>query len=141
MILLDTHALVWWQQEPSPLPTRVWDRIARAKRVYVSAISCWEVATLASRGRIQMDRPLGQWIADMRAEPQIRLHPLSPDAAIQVLELERTGFHPDPADRLLYATALGLGVPFITRDARIRRYARSAPPRLGVEVLWDEVTS
>jgi PIN domain nuclease of toxin-antitoxin system len=33
--------------------------------------------------------------------------------------------HRDPADRLLIASAIGLGCPLVTHDDRIRRFART----------------
>lgn len=137
LILLDTHALVWWQQDPSPLPTSVARRIASADRVHVSAMTCWEVATLVASERVHLDRTLNQWLADMRDDEQIAMVPLVPDAAIRVADLDASGFHRDPADRLLYATALGLGVPFATRDSRMHAYSASAPSRLRVDCVWD----
>jgi PIN domain nuclease of toxin-antitoxin system len=54
------------------------------------------------------------------ALPGIRLAPLEP--AISV----RSANHPDPADRIIVATALENAVPIITPDDRIRGRARSA---------------
>ncbi|HEV2845207.1 MAG TPA: PIN domain-containing protein, partial [Thermoanaerobaculia bacterium] len=39
------------------------------------------------------------------------------------------GFHGDPADRLIVATAIETGVPLVTRDRQIRDFGR-------VDVLW-----
>ncbi|MCE7884757.1 MAG: type II toxin-antitoxin system VapC family toxin [Actinobacteria bacterium ATB1] len=138
MILLDTHALVWWQEDPSPLPERVVRRIEESGRTYVSTVTCWEVATLVARGRVHLDRTLGEWLADMRAEESIVITPLGAEAAIRTADLDATGFHRDPADRLLYATALGLDVTFLTRDSRMHDYSAHAPRRLRVECAWDE---
>ena len=52
MIVLDTHAWVWWVNG-DVLPARVRRRIDEAvkeRAVYVSSISAWEVAQLAERG-------------------------------------------------------------------------------------------
>lgn len=138
MILLDTHALIWSQMAPSPLPERVRDRIAKAERQVISAVTCWEVSTLLAKGKLGLDRPLRQWLADLRADPQVQLVSLTPDASVLMHELERTGFHADPADRLLYATALTLGIPFLTKDTRVHAYASSElPAHLRAECVWD----
>ena len=137
MILLDTHALVWWQAGSERLPRRLRERIDAASSVHVSAVSCWEVATLVARGRIRLDRPLRQWVSDM-GDPAntVTLVPLDPFAAVLAADLDAAGFHPDPADRLLYAPAHGLGVPFATADARMRRFASDAPTHLRVACVW-----
>ena len=43
--------------------------------------------------------------------------------------------HRDPTDRLLIATAIGLGCPLVTYDDRIRRFARTRGSRYGFVVL------
>lgn len=137
MILADTHALVWWQAGSRRLPRSVRSRFDRGSVVHVSSVSCWEVATLVSKGRVELDRPLRQWVADM-ADPttSIGLVPLDPYAAVLAAELDVTGFHRDPADRLLYATALTLGIPFATADERMHDFSHKAPSPLRVACLW-----
>ena len=133
-LLLDTHALIWWQAKSKKLSRRVQTSIKRAEAVLVSAISCWEVATLVAQGRLKLDRSLDEWLADMEADSTIRVLPLSPQAAILSWELDRAGFHGDPADRLIYATAVEEMVPLATADERIRAFAISASP--AVRILW-----
>ena len=57
MIVLDTHALVWWLSDPARLPAkarRLIDGAVRDKQpVTVSSISFWEVAMLVDRGRLE----------------------------------------------------------------------------------------
>ena len=138
MILLDTHAVIWWQCEPSPLPRGPLERIESADRLVISAVTCWEVATLVARHRVALDRPFSEWLAALRADPRIHVQPLSPDAAILAAELDAAGFHSDPADRLLYASALTLDAPFMTRDQRMHEFAKAAPPRLLVDCVWGD---
>jgi PIN domain nuclease of toxin-antitoxin system len=56
---------------------------------------------------------------------------LTPSAAISAARLPE--FHGDPADRLIYATARELGVALVSKDTKIREYARR---RGDVEVIW-----
>jgi PIN domain nuclease of toxin-antitoxin system len=63
------------------------------------------------------------WFGRVLAGPGIKLAPFTPDIAIDASHLPGT-LHGDPADRLIVATARHLGLPIVTRDARILAYAR-----------------
>lgn len=134
MILLDTHALIWWQALDSKLSARAAAAIEEARSVFVSAVSCWEVGMLVTKGRVALNRDLSQWVADMESEPAIELVSLSPRAGVTTAALVQDGFPGDPADGLLYATAVELHVPFVTADTRIERYARDG--RIPCRIVW-----
>lgn len=96
----------------------------------VSAIRCWEVATLVRRGRIALDRDVRSWISGALAgDPPVEAVSVGPDVAVRAGELDER-FPGDSADRIILATAQTLGCRLITRDRRIRRYAPGA-------TLWD----
>ena len=133
MILLDTHVLLWWQAGGDRLSVRAAREIARADTVLVSPISCWEVAMLESRGRIALDRDVHAWVSDLLDNEGIEPAELTPQAAVGAGVLASAGFPGDPADRFLYATASELLVPFITKDAGIRAYAKTAGE---VRAIW-----
>jgi PIN domain nuclease of toxin-antitoxin system len=121
--LLDTHAWIWWVEGDRRLPRRVRDALdglPRGERPYLSAISLWEVATLVERGRVDFSVPLADWL-DAAAHPRsVRVVPITTAIAAEVAALPRT-FHRDPADRLMVASCRVLGVPLLTRDARLLR--------------------
>jgi len=133
-LLLDTHALIWWQAKSKRLSRSARAEMKRADTLLVSAVSCWEVATLLARGRIELDRSLDDWLDDMDADPQVELLALSPRAAIHAHALDRAGFHRDPADRLIYASAADLLVPLVTADERIHAFAKKSHP--AVRIVW-----
>ena len=135
-LLLDTHVLLWWQARSRKLSRRARAEIEAADALLVSAITCWEVATLLAHGRFALDRTIDEWLADMEAEPRVEVVPLSARAAIQALSLDRAGFHGDPADRLIYATAAEQMVPLITADERMRAFARGESAAVAVRVIW-----
>lgn len=124
MIVLDTHAWVWWVADPEKLSRRARQAIEGAMgkaSLYVSAISCWEVALLVRRGRLELRMPAPDWIARSEALPFLRFVPV--DTAIAVRSVGLAGpLHNDPADRIVIATTLSLGADLVTRDERIRRY-------------------
>jgi PIN domain nuclease of toxin-antitoxin system len=84
----------------------------------VAEISLWEVAMLASLGRIELRIPLREWLEAATAPPLVRRVGLSPAIAAEVAVLPES-FHRDPADRILVATARVLDATFFTQDDRI----------------------
>lgn len=105
------------------------ERAARGGVVRVSAISVWEVAMLEAKGRINLARPVDDWVHAALHAPGLRLLPLSPEIAIESTRLPGTP-HGDPADRILMASARHLGARLATCDRGILDY--SAGGRLKV---------
>ncbi|MHB8262894.1 MAG: type II toxin-antitoxin system VapC family toxin [Acidimicrobiales bacterium] len=130
MLMLDTHVLIWWVEGGTMLSSRARSAIAGSDSVLVSPISFWEVATLVEKGRIRLDRKPLRWVDDLIVSG-VQVAALTASAAVVAAQLE--GFHGDPADRFLYATARELGVPFVTKDQRIRSYAKR---HKDVTVVW-----
>jgi PIN domain nuclease of toxin-antitoxin system len=122
LVVLDTHAWIWWCDDPARLSQAACEAIADAGTIGVSAISCWEVAALALRGRITLDRDIPLWIEQALARPAVAALPVSPKVAVDAALLEREEFTGDPADRLIYATTRGAGARLVTRDARLREF-------------------
>ena len=121
MIVLDTATWIWRASDPKRLSTRALRAIDEAERLLVSAISVWEVAMLVAKRRIQLDRPVEQWVDIALALPGIQLVALEPAIAVRSTKLPGD-FHPDPADRMIVATALENAAPIVTPDERIRSY-------------------
>lgn len=88
----------------------------------MSAISCWEVAKLVEYGRLELPCPVVDWLEQALAYPGVRLLNLSPRIAVESTRLPG-GFHRDPADQIIVATARTLDVPLLTLDHRIRSSA------------------
>lgn len=126
MILLDTHVVLWWQAGGARLSARAAREIAKAEVLLVSPITCWEIATLAAKKRIALDREVHTWVRDLLADERVLAAPLTPQAATGAGLLQDSGFHGDPADRFLYATAREQLVPLVTKDDKIRSFARAS---------------
>jgi PIN domain nuclease of toxin-antitoxin system len=122
MVVLDTHAWLWWADAPERLSTRARDAIQGSDAIGVCSISCWEAAMLALRGRVGFDRDVGDWIRQALAAPGVVALSLTPKTAVAAALLEQDGFVADPADRLIYATAREAGAPLVTRDERLRSF-------------------
>ena len=129
-LLLDTHAWVWWVGGSPDLPPAVRRRVQVAfaeGRLWLSVISAWEVALLVQRERLVLRYPVREWIA--RAEALAGLRFLPVDTGIAIRSVELPGLHPDPADRLIVASAERLGATLVTKDERLRAYP-------GLATLW-----
>ena len=131
MIVLDTHAWIWWVASPDQLSEPALEAIEPArerKAIYISSISAWEVALLVRKGRLALTIPVEEWIARSEALPWVQFVPLDNQIALRSNHLPGE-LHEDPADRIIIATALTLGHPLISRDTKIRDYPH-------VESVW-----
>ena len=119
MILLDTHVWLWWASQPEKLSATARVEIESATEIGVSSISSWEVATLVRLGRIELDRPVDEWIGQALSHARVREIPITSSIACRAGALE--SFHGDPADGLIYSTALELRSTLLSRDSALRR--------------------
>ncbi|MGL4943181.1 MAG: type II toxin-antitoxin system VapC family toxin [Thermoguttaceae bacterium] len=117
MILIDTHILVWLCGESNRLSAEAYRVIQTAGRMKFSAITLWEVAMLRSKERIELNKPMLEWLEDVCNNPEFEMVPITPRIAARSGDLK---MHGDPADRIIVATALELGVPLLTADKAIR---------------------
>lgn len=91
------------------------DRALQSNEVAVSAISFWELEMLQRKKRIEIDYEVGLWRRLLLHEGLIEI-PVDGEVAIRAASL--TGFHNDPADRFVVATAMA-GHQLVTADRRI----------------------
>lgn len=121
MIVLDTHAWIWWRSDPRRLSANARQVIADADRLGLSSVSVWELGTLVRRGRISLDREVRHWVRQAVADPRVDVLPPDADVALAAALLD-DAFPGDPADRVIYATARHLDAPLLSRDERIARF-------------------
>jgi len=123
MIVLDTHAWVWWTIDPDQLSETQRERITRNEDdiIGVSAISCWEVAKLCEYGRLELPVGLAEWFRLALEYPGVSLMPLTPEVAIESTRLPGA-FHRDPSDQIIVATARVHQCPLVTSDDKIIDY-------------------
>jgi PIN domain nuclease of toxin-antitoxin system len=125
-LLLDTQVLVRLTDGNQKLGIRAREAIRLAyseDRAVVSAITPWEIALLVSKGRLTLEREVLTWIHTALAVPGVRLIPLEPEIAVASTRLPWE-MHPDPADRILVATARSLGATLVTADGALLEFAR-----------------
>lgn len=131
MIVLDTHALVWWVDGESLLSKKARTTIDRELdkgQIILSAISAWEIAMLVEKERLVLSMDVETWLATVAKIEVVRFMPVDSEIAINSVELPGK-FHRDPADRIIVATARKLAVPLVTQDDKIRAYSH-------VKTIW-----
>ncbi len=124
MIVLDTHAWIWWVSSPeflSETAKQIIDEAATEKNVFISSISTWEIAILVSRGRLKLTMSPADWVAASEALPFFDFVPVSNSLALKSVQLPGI-LHNDPADRIIIATTVSLGAVLVTKDEKIRNY-------------------
>lgn len=97
------------------------ERAVKNGRAFVSAMSAWELAMLASRGRLALGTSVNDWIDASREPPGVRFVDVPPDMAVDGAFLPAFP-HGDPADRIIVAAARSLGATLVTCDARLIAY-------------------
>jgi PIN domain nuclease of toxin-antitoxin system len=131
VIVLDTHALVWWLAGPEQLSPRALRAIKTAaanSEVAISAVSVFEIATLVRRGRLELGIDADRWFAALRSLPELIVEPISAEIAWAAggLDARLPG---DPADRIITATALALDAKLATPDEKLRAAAN-------IQTVW-----
>lgn len=124
MIVLDTHVWLWWLSNPEKLTapaSLAIDDGVRDEGIIISAISTWEIALLVSRGRLELAINYRDWIAKTEGLPFVRFVPVDNTIALRSIDLPGH-FHPDPADRIIAATAMTMGLALVTCDQKILGY-------------------
>lgn len=124
MIVVDTHALVWWASGDTLLSRRAKTAIEReldGGRIIVSTITAWEIAMLVERERLVLSMDVERWLATVTQIDAVQWMPVDVDVALKSVALPGE-FHKDPADRMIVATARRLAAPVVTKDEKIRAY-------------------
>ena len=125
MIVLDTHALVWWVNGDSRLSKPAADAIEVALSdeypVMISAITAWEIALLVDKNRLILTMDLDEWLDTVDSIEGVEWVPVNRQVAVDSVNLPGE-FHPDPADRLIVALARHENAELISADARIQAY-------------------
>ena len=131
MIVLDTHAWIWFTSSPEALSQKakkVVKAAVKEKKLLVSSISAWEVAILVKKGRLRLTMDVTDWIAIAENLPFIQFIPVTNSIAVKSVNLPLP-LHDDPADRIIIATALSTGASIVTKDKKISDYSH-------VKTIW-----
>ena len=119
MIVLDTHAWLWWVDAPRRLSRAAARAIERADRIGISTATVFEVADLVERRRIELDVPPRRWLREALSRRGVEPLPMTAEVALDAAQLR---FAVDPFDRIIYATARAEDAQLVTRDERMRAF-------------------
>lgn len=126
MSVVDTHALIWLRTgdaRPGTGARRALDDALSDEELAVSAMTFWEVAMLGSKGRLDSPEDGGMWRRELILQG---LTDIPVDGEIGTRANALPGFHADPADRIIVATAQA-GHRLVTGDERILAGAAALP--------------
>lgn len=123
-VLLDSHALHWWSAEPERLSKTAGRAVEQADELAVAAITWFELAWLAEHERILLTIPMRSWLGQLAQ--YVRTVGVTTAVAATAVSLP-SSFPGDPADRLIYATAVEHGWRLVTKDRRLRSHPHPRP--------------
>jgi PIN domain nuclease of toxin-antitoxin system len=123
-VVLDSHVVHWWSAEPDRISAAAGKAIGDADELAVADISWFELAWLAHHERIVVTIPIASWLLHLAT--QVRTIPVTPAIASAAVSLP-SSFPGDPADRLIYATAIETGWQLVTKDQRLLQHRHPHP--------------
>ena len=116
--LLDTHIWLWSLIDPTRLSRRVQRSLrSSSTELWLSPISVWELSVLVDKGRVRLNGDFADWVREAHKVVPLNEAPLTHEIALETHSVSLR--HPDPADRLLVATARVHELTLITADHRI----------------------
>lgn len=123
MIVLDTHIWIWWvddnQQRLTPKQRELIQQY-QPQGLGVSIISCWEIAKAVENQRLTLSCGVDEWLNTALRYPGVLLLDLTVPIVIESTKL--VGFHRDPGDQMIVATAKVNKCPVLTADQKILAY-------------------
>lgn len=118
-VLLDTHAVHWWSAEPNRMSAGATELLQQSEQLAIAAVSWYELAWLARHERIVVSIPIRGWLERLARE--LHTAGITPAIADTATSLP-SSFPGDPADRLIYATAIERGWKLVTKDRKLREH-------------------
>ena len=121
-LLLDTHVLLWWHDQPARLTETAYDAINDlGNDVFISVVNGWEIQIKAQLGKLTLPKPLHIILQEEQATNGFRLLPVTIE---HVYALDSFPLHHrDPFDRLLVAQALSESMRLVTHDRVVAKYS------------------
>lgn len=129
MILLDTHALLWWALDPGHLSRAGVDAVRLMEREggYASSISIWELGIKVQRRKLELPITVDELVRRLEEGGVVDLVAVDTTTWLRTLSLDWD--HRDPADRVIVATALIKQVPVLTKDSALHAFD-------GIDCVW-----
>ncbi len=121
-LLLDTHVLIWAQQDSSKLGKRTRRALLNSNNaLWISSVTSLELSRLVWGNRLELGRSISEWMQQAIDSLGLNTNPMDNRIAIEAYQLPEP-IHSDPADRLLLATTRIHGHKLVTADDRLLNY-------------------
>ena len=119
-LLLDTHAFLWLDNEPSRLSSTIQALCQDPEtEMLISAVSIWEIQIKSALGKLNLRRPLQQLLDD---QMQVNALTVAPITVEHVFALDRLpSYHKDPFDRLIIAQAIVEDLTLASADLHVMK--------------------
>ncbi len=115
-IILDTHVLIWWYDNPLTIKEEARKLIEdKSNTVFLSATVTWEIYIKVALGKLKIPKGLVEKAIDDFEEL-----PISINHTILISGIKK--IHNDPFDHILIAQALYGRHHLMTRDPEILKY-------------------
>jgi PIN domain nuclease of toxin-antitoxin system len=126
-LLLDTHTLLWWHDQPARLTETAYGAISDlGNDVWLSVVNGWEIQIKAQLDKLTLPKPLHVLLQEEQALNGFRVLPVTLE---HVYALDNFPLHHrDPFDRLLIAQAHQEGLTVVTHDPKFSAYS--------IPLLW-----
>lgn len=127
MYLLDTHAIIWFFNEPELIPSKTLEIIQESEnKIFYSLISLWEISIKLKINKLKINKTVEELNeACLFSGFELISMKIEHLGALEALDLH----HSDPFDRILISTALTENMTIITKDKSITPYP--------VSILWQ----
>ena len=119
MILFDTHAILWYALKPDLL-SRDFSRHLKANdKIAISSISAWEIALKEQKGKLFLGMKIEAFFHSLRAAG---IEIINPTIEVWIKSVKLPWKNPDPADRVIVATAMINHFSLLSKDREIKKF-------------------
>lgn len=126
-LLLDSHAFIWWRDNPQKLSPTVYSSISdSANRAFVSIVTLWELQIKVVLKKLALSSSLERMIEEETKNNGFQILPLEL-SHISYLE-NLASHHRDPFDRMLLSQGIVEDMTLVSADKHFAKYP--------VNLLW-----
>lgn len=126
-LLLDTHAFIWWDSEPTKLSPQVLALCQdSANTLLLSVASVWEMQIKLQLGKLRLDIALAEIVSSQERVNNLTILPITLAHVLALNDLP--AYHKDPFDRLLIAQTNVENATLLSNDPQFAQYP--------VSVMW-----